>query len=705
MRKKVSLFLFSLTLVPFFSFFSCSNIYQFYDYTPKSSNNSLLKNQKLQEFVDSVFANNESQKHDYIANQLNQNLVKISTELKYSLIFARPYFDFSNDEYFNTRKSSSYTIHSYLAKNWLFLLKNIEKLSFVFNPYLSRFVKNPNEIKAEKIQNKTIKITNKNFDFIKIDREQDQFIINNVYYLIFDNNKFIRFTVFGSNSELKTKLDYNIFYLEQQIPDKFLFVNSIENWIKAKEKSYFQNKLNQAKENLKDEFEEKKLELQSKISDLDSQTNLEDENDSNFCSLENPEKCSEGQLKFLESLKSKSGFGKKVSQISEFYKNSLDLELTQEKTAENSNSNSENPAHLINNEKPEKPKSELAKLEEKYKKDLENLETDVQKLIYAEKNDLYQSNFFTDITSDISSFNSPFNFYKYSLFSIDLEKTTEKEQNKILKSPEKSNYFNKYSDFIDKKLEIKSKNETEEEFNSRKVYEYIFNAIWKNDEKAKVFYLNNYRKQENIEKLEAKWNTIQKNLVNLQFERENYDAIIQEYENFVSENWLFILERLDKIALLFHKWYLFPDQFAEDGKLKVAHNQEFKDFVANQEPLSEPFFYSNKFLESVSEGDTSLILTTFKDLYILKQNTLINLKIETSGIKPKVRLNPYVYHFPKTKNKISVKILTEIFHQALYHASKESYLDFENDFVKKFRYNLPAQMIFSEKFKGKNENK
>ncbi|WP_404923975.1 aromatic motif membrane protein [Mesomycoplasma hyopneumoniae] len=686
MLKKISFFL--LTVTPFFGLISCSSIYKFYEFIPKNENKSLLKNQRIQEFVDSIFAQNEGQKQDYIINQINKNGLKISQELKYSLIFSKPYFRSINDEYLTTRENANYTIHSYLAKNWLFLLENIEKLSFIFNPYQTRFLKNPQELEVEKIKDKTIKISNKNFDFIKINSGQNQFEINNVYYLIFDKNKFIRFTVFGSKSELKTKLDYNMFYLDEEIPDKFLFINSLENWINEKEKKYFQNKLKTASENLEDEFQEQKSLIQQEIKPENTDENLEDEeeDEAGYCSLENPEKCSKEQLEFLQSLQKKPTFHK-VGQINSNI--SLNLVKNSEKLEKDADQ-----TRLEN----EKAKEKLKELEIEYQNQLENLETKVEQEILNEKKDLEKSNFFTNITSDISDFNSPFKFYKYSLYSIDLEKSLEEEKKLNKNTTPKSTYLDKYNSFVDKKLEIKKNNEKIEEFSTRRVYEYIFNAIWKNNDKERISFLNNYHSKQNIEKLEKDWKLINQKMASINRNEKDFDLIIHEYKNFVSQNWLFILERLDKISLTFHKWYTFPDQFNEVTGKKVSHSPEFKEFVRNQEPLFEPFFYANKFLESIAEGDTSLILTTFKDLYILKQNTLINLKVDISSKIPKVTLNPFVFYFPKTKNKISIKILTEIFHQALYHQSQESYNDFEKDFVEKFRYNLPAQMIISEKF-------
>ncbi|WP_337903642.1 aromatic motif membrane protein [Mesomycoplasma ovipneumoniae] len=685
MLKKKLLFL--ATLPTSFLFISCSGIYNFYESQPKPENKSLLTNLKFQEFVNSVFSNNELQKDDYISNQINLNLPKLTSELKYSLIFSRPYFRFFKDQYTETRENSRFTIHSYLSRNWLFLLENIDKLSFIFNPYTGRFVKNANEEKINLLKDNKIKITNKNFDFVKIDREADQFDKNSVYYLIFDKNKFIRFTVFETNNELKTKLDYNMFVLEDQIADNFSFANAIENWVKSEEQKYFKDKLETARENLTDDFRGKKAELEDKIArfkrssgqSLDSEDEEDEDGGGNFCSLENLDACSEQAKAFLLGSRNRRAFGRTRRNVS--VTNFQDLDTNSD---QNNSSQEISDANL-----------ELAELEEKYKNDLANLDNTVKNQLFNEKNDLTSSNFFSNITTDISSFNSPYKFHKYSLYSIDLEKGSD-ISTKPEESPKKnSSFMDNYSKFIDEKLDIKIKNETAEEFNNRRVFEFIFQTIWPNNENKKVQFFNTYYAKENIEKLEAEWKKIQEKLNNT--DSEDFEAAIEEYKNFVDTNWLFILERLDKLRLDFYKWYSFPDQFNEDGSIKVAHSDEFKQLVKDQEDLTEPFYYANKYLESISEGDTSRFVSNYKDLYILKQNTLINLRVDNSGSEPKVSLNPFVYHFPKTKNKISAKVLTEIFHQALYHASQEAYHDFENDFVKKFRYNLPAQMFFKEK--------
>lgn len=682
MLKKKLLIL--ATLPTSFVFISCSGIYNFYESQPKPENKSLLTNAKFQEFVNSVFSTNELQKQDYISNQINLNLPTLTSELKYSLIFSRPYFNMSRDEYRETRQNSRFTIHSYLSKNWLFLLENIDKLSFIFNPYTGRFVKNADEEKINLLKDNKIRISNKNFDFVKIDREADQFDKNSVYYLIFDKNKFIRFTAFETNNELKTKLDFNMFVLEDQIADNFSFANAIENWVKTEEQKYFKDKLETARENLTDAFEEKKAELEDQIARFKSQNQQSDlgsedeEDEENFCSADNLDACSPEARAFIEGSQNRRAFGRTRRNVSAT--NFQDISVT----------NFQDSASDQNQD----PNLELAELEKKYNQDLSNLENTVKNQIFNEKNDLTAANFFSNITTDISTFNSPYKFHKYSLYSIDLEKGSDISTNPE-KSPEKdSPFLGDYSKFIDEKLDIKIKNETPEEFNNRRVFEYIFQTIWQNNESKKVQFFNSYYAKENIEKLESQWKNIQEKLTNT---NPDFELAIQEYKSFVETNWLFILERLDKLRLDFYKWYSFPDQFDENGNIKVAHSDEFKQLVKDQEDLTEPFYYANKFLESISEGDTSRFVSNYKDLYILKQNTLINLRVDYSTSEPKVSLNPFVYHFPKTKNKISVKVLTEIFHQALYHASEEAYRDFENDFVKKFRYNLPAQMFFKEK--------
>ncbi|MBG0730773.1 aromatic motif membrane protein [Mycoplasma sp. 'Moose RK'] len=646
---------------------SCSSIYQFYKFENKQENRELVENQSIQDLLDSVFSGDKTTKNNYIINQNSLDPGKVSAELKYSLVFSRPYFISSfYDEYQQTRQNSNFTIHSYLAKNWLFLLSHIDKLGFIFNPYHSRFVKNPNEIKVEKAPLKNIKILDKNFDFIKIVKNYVADNENTTYYLIFEKTKFIRFTVVKHKNTIKTKLDYNLFVLDKEPADKFLFARSFENWIDNKENEYFEKELARQKQELEYDFVEKRDEIQQKINLLENPDMAEDENEENFCSLENIDKCTEEQKKFL--LKTNRGSSSLLASTTAFQ--------------DNSNSNSLKDLQ-----------NQLKNLESQHQANLNNLEKTVKNKLLMEKNDTTASNFFTDITTDTTGFESPFPFQKYSLTSIDLQQTTKNEVILPQKLAKKSFYFSKYEKFIDKKLDVQAPFETEEEYKNRLVYDTIFNFIWPNDEKAKVAFLNEFEKAENLKKLENEWKKIQENL-----KKSNKSAeSLNEYKSFVNKNWFFILKRLGKMNLHFHNWFLLPDQFNTDGSIKVGHSDAFKQSILELAPLNDDLLITDSLLEEISEGDTTKSISNYKDLYILKQNALINLKVDTSSRTPKVTLNPFVLYFPKSKHKISVKILTEIFHQALYHASKESYFDFEKSLVKKFRYNNPAQMIFKDK--------
>ncbi|RCJ02968.1 hypothetical protein DSQ43_01340, partial [Ureaplasma urealyticum] len=73
--------------------------------------------------------------------------------------------------------------------------------------------------------------------------------------------------------------------------------------------------------------------------------------------------------------------------------------------------------------------------------------------------------------------------------------------------------------------------------------------------------------------------------------------------------------------------------------------------------------------------------------------SIFNIKIDFANNKNRLNLNPLVYFFPKTKNKLSIDLITSIFHQDIFHQSKEYYKLFETDMIDKYEYGIPAQML------------
>lgn len=716
---------------------SCTQVYSFYKLDkPINESPKFFANKDYENLFNSVYFNNNSIRQNKLIQQLNIDPVKAEVELKYSLAISRPFFPLRKaDGYSMLVKDSSYTINNYLTKNWFFLLNNIDKINFVYNPYSTRLDKykasdgspqylknaliNGGELEKEsESAQSVIKIKNKKFQFIKIDKDQSLLPGNTTYYLVFEGNKFIRMATFIDDSgQPQVRLDYNLFLLKDsnQNPDPFLFANEIESWIDQKEQDYLKQKIDEKKDDLEDSFNDDKKNLESKISELrgledpDSSDSLDDtdsdedsdgsdsskqtkssdeeSDDENNDDSGEHEHSKEQQKAWLTKLKAKQpSFGLGLSSKSSDETQSLESKLDPSATPEQKESQIKSL------------ETQLEQKEAQHKKDLENVDKLAAQDFVAEKKQINQSNFFTNITSNIAELNTNFKFAKYSLASIDLDVPIQNLQNSNKNkgntnsnSSKKDYYYQFYKKYIDPNLNVTTDKETPDERATKSIFKDILNLAWGHNEAGKVEFLNQQNNPEYVKNLEQEWKKISDNLgTPNNINEQNFEL----YKNFVKENWYFILKRIGKLELIFKNWYSFPDQ--EYNGQKIAHSAAFKQKVADESPISDVIIYANPYLESISEGDTSRLSDKFKDLYILKQNSLINIRIDTHDDKPKVTLNPLILYFQKPRNKISVKVLTEIFHQALYHYSQEAYNSFENDFVDKFRYGLPAQMVLKE---------
>ncbi|WP_434336949.1 aromatic motif membrane protein [Mesomycoplasma conjunctivae] len=786
MNKKIKFAAFLPLLSLPTTLMSCTLVYNFHNPEEKSSDSSLLANKSYQNFVDSVFFKYQDVKNDYILEQLNIDPIKVRTELKYSWVFARPYFRPNlSTIYTDTTRNSVKTISNYLSNNWLFLLNNIDKISFGFNPYNPNFDKKADKFELSPGINRELKIKDKNFNFIKIDKDQSRLKNYTTYYLIFEKNKFMRLTTFDYEGKIQFQLDYNMFVLEQTPDDPFLFVNNLESWIDGKEKKYYQEKLKDAKDDLEDNFANQKEELESQINSIkalsssDSDDNLQDDSPSNSNSddsstptppsspsspllspppppttttpsnnLSTTDEASLQALgftdkadfdKFVENSKSLYGVDDEedpAKEVLEIYKADFDDKLSKNSTKkpqeikqqiekelevkkklfrsrnqssvsrlqqtlfqeviDESQANTNESPKSKNEEKIEQLEQQIEQKKEELKRNIANLDELINTRLLKQR--INRSSFFTDITSDITDFQdkSKFKFSKFSITDIEIEDNKLKTdiepkvfKNKELNSPE----YNKFKKFIDPDLNVTNSLETPDERRTREIINNILELAWKDNNAGKINFLNNQKNPETILKLEEQWNEINENLG----KKPISDSLLDEYNNFVSNNWYFILTRIGDFKLQFKNWFLFPDQKNEDGEIIAAHSEEFKKQVANLDTEPEDYVYANNNLDGIQEGDTSILAVNYKDLYISKQNSLINIRVDFSTEEPKIIFNPLIYHFPRTRNKISVKILTQIFHQALFHHNQESYNDFEKDFVEKFRYGLPTQNILRSK--------
>lgn len=163
-----------------------------------------------------------------------------------------------------------------------------------------------------------------------------------------------------------------------------------------------------------------------------------------------------------------------------------------------------------------------------------------------------------------------------------------------------------------------------------------------------------------------------------------------EYFNFISENWYFVLTNIDKFEFVFLDWFLFPP------KLNAKHNDEYLEKLKSTTKY-KTFDLLNNYFDEMREADISAEHHSLTPTwYIVKNKYLHEIRIDNrsnTNKKNKLDLKPWVLYFQDTKNKVSVSVLTKIFHYSFGHGDQKYYDEFEKEFVDRYQNGPPAMML------------
>ncbi|MEA4134444.1 aromatic motif membrane protein [Mycoplasma sp. 2704] len=195
-----------------------------------------------------------------------------------------------------------------------------------------------------------------------------------------------------------------------------------------------------------------------------------------------------------------------------------------------------------------------------------------------------------------------------------------------------------------------------------------------------------------ITELTAKINEIKEH--NTPAKKEKF---ANSFSDFISENWYFILNNLDKFNFTFVSWLLDPigngytlsDEYQQSLKTK----SEYKNYNV-----------PNTYIDDIKLGDESGEMSDAR-VYYLKKNKLV-FRITINNILQPVsnlKLEPLNWYFGDLKNnKISLNLISNIVHSRFIHGYETGLVQFEKSMVKDLSYGEPANVFFL--WKGTNEN-
>lgn len=286
------------------------------------------------------------------------------------------------------------------------------------------------------------------------------------------------------------------------------------------------------------------------------------------------------------------------------------------------------------------------------------------------------------------------------LRSLKAKKIKEENNNKPLKYPE----FIK--PFVDDKINIKDNAETVQERRSKEILKILLNQIFKSDLEIKD-YVDSQTLPNKTAEIEAQLQKFALQYRNLRSQGNKESIIAQlnehtnEYNRFLSKNWYYLLTNLHKFRFNFIDWFKLPP-YTEGGK-NARHTPKYLETLERQKPYDD-YVFNDSLLDDIRESDVSKVHKTTNDnaeYFIVKGNAMFWIRVYAEAIPGHdvgIEILPYVLQFkPKdVRAKISVPIITNIFHLSFIHGDQKYYQVFEDKITAQYGY--PAKMLMV--FKG-----
>ncbi|WP_170178322.1 aromatic motif membrane protein [Metamycoplasma neophronis] len=203
-------------------------------------------NQYIKKLVSTYISADSNLSDQYIANQ-NNTLDAKYNELKYAMNFFPPYYINAENhasDFLNLVIKSKKIIVDTLLQDWYWYLKNIDKSTYLFNPYGDSYSDDDDtEALVNSVKQKfpsLILKTNSNIkNLIELDwqqvpetRQYNKFSNHKVLYLVFDNNVVMKAFSYTQDNTQKFVLMPDLLYIDKPItnnPELLQALKAIED--------------------------------------------------------------------------------------------------------------------------------------------------------------------------------------------------------------------------------------------------------------------------------------------------------------------------------------------------------------------------------------------------------------------------------------------------------------------------------------------
>ncbi|WP_036452777.1 aromatic motif membrane protein [Mycoplasma buteonis] len=301
----------------------------------------------------------------------------------------------------------------------------------------------------------------------------------------------------------------------------------------------------------------------------------------------------------------------------------------------------------------------------------------------------------------------------------------------------------KFKDLIDPNFDYHEVGTKNQEKHNKSIMDTLLNLVFKSDTVARTEFLTEQNSDvplENFKKIIKKYSSIfeKQKQMNLELAKLNEDlkrysflagqfwkelqetrakiaqknqeiqSLNAEFENYNSEttawastNWYYFLLHLDEFKFNFLK---FIGSTFENIPVVKDNFPSYLDKFKSEFPPSS-YQLTDNFLGNMIIGSESQELGDTNVYYLNKDKLVFRIRVVgISRDRATVKIDPLIWYFPNLKApKISLNLISSIYHYGFIHGSKEHYKQFIEDMVKKQRYGEPVYIYLTLKKEQANE--
>ncbi|QZE12546.1 aromatic motif membrane protein [Mycoplasma sp. Ms02] len=267
-------------------------------------------------------------------------------------------------------------------------------------------------------------------------------------------------------------------------------------------------------------------------------------------------------------------------------------------------------------------------------------------------------------------------------------------------APYKTQSNQKLAEIAKKNTDAIASQDQEKVKTTNNIINLILNKAFKGDTNA----IDAYKEAQKDASLLEKWKKLSAKL-----EKSSEPFYRSDLQEFYNQNWLFILQNIDKAYGRYESWYfLEPAMLITTNEYPqgIKHSDEYLNslpILSEKQKAEYNYYPANNYWDELKTGEESSELLDATVFYLKKGKIILRFEIQNENEDPEMHMTIQGIYFKDAKTEVSISLFNNLYHNAVLHSNDiRPFREFEVDLIKNKRYGQPATVLLL--MRGANEN-